>query len=332
MTRINSRGKISAIASVAVLSLAGATLAQSVESVTPTERRADTVLSLDRSLGEVLRESERLDAQTRQVASEREGLPLRKSALVDRSRRDARRMYHLRQSAMLALYSGPASLLEHMGRVAHARRTLESSVQELGVVQRREQELVLESARIARELQSVVARRNELNARRQQAELLGPNERVMNANLGVAPLGEAVTVYGGRGGDVVSLRFEDAMGRLLLPIAGRSELRRVQREGAEGPGLEISAPLEAPVRAVFAGRVAFSDRYGVLGRLVILDHGNHYYTVSANLASATVSVGEELAAGAVIGTVGDDGRGPMLYFEVRHNSTTIDPAPWFGVQ
>ncbi|MFN9940653.1 MAG: hypothetical protein ACK56I_14365, partial [bacterium] len=28
--------------------------------------------------------------------------------------------------------------------------------------------------------------------------------------------------------------------------------------------------------------MAFSDRYGAFGRLVIVDHGEHYYTVSAN--------------------------------------------------
>ena len=42
--------------------------------------------------------------------------------------------------------------------------------------------------------------------------------------------------------------------------------------------------------------------------------------------------GEELAAGSVLGTVGDEGQGALLYFEVRHGSETIDPMPWFGIQ
>ena len=48
-------------------------------------------------------------------------------------------------------------------------------------------------------------------------------------------------------------------------------------------GLEIHAAAGTVVRAAFAGRVAFADRYGPYGRIVILDHGDHYYTVSGNL-------------------------------------------------
>ena len=85
------------------------------------------------------------------------------------------------------------------------------------------------------------------------------------------------------------------------------------------------------MRAVFAGRVAFADRYGPYGRIVILDHGDHYYTVSGNLAAIDVKVGEEVSAGERLGTVGDDGQGAMLYFEVRHGTETIAPGPWLGL-
>jgi septal ring factor EnvC (AmiA/AmiB activator) len=85
------------------------------------------------------------------------------------------------------------------------------------------------------------------------------------------------------------------------------------------------------VRAVFGGRVAFADRYGAYGRLVILDHGDHYYSVSGNLATVDVKVGDEIGAGERLGTVGDEGHGAMLYFEVRRGTETIAAGPWLGI-
>jgi septal ring factor EnvC (AmiA/AmiB activator) len=82
---------------------------------------------------------------------------------------------------------------------------------------------------------------------------------------------------------------------------------------------------------VFGGRVAFADRYGAYGRIVILDHGAHYYTVSGTLGGVDVRVGDEVSAGERIGSVGDDGHGPLLYFEIRHGSQTVAPQSWLGL-
>lgn len=66
-------------------------------------------------------------------------------------------------------------------------------------------------------------------------------------------------------------------------------------------------------------------------RIVIVDHGDHYYTVSGDLDEVDVKIGQDIDAGERIGTVGDDGQGAMLYFEVRHGSRTIAPGPWLGL-
>lgn len=291
-----------------------------------------TVALIDHALAETDAELARLEAEERRLGVESEGLPERARAVRDRARRESRRLYHLEQGSLLALRGGPGALLDHLARKAHARRALRSSLRELETITARSTEITDARARIERDKRAARERRAELAARRQQAELFGARGTLGVTAVAPSPLGEPVTVYGGRGGDSAATRFADAAGALLLPIAGRAELRPVHREGAEGPGVEVRAALGAPVRAVFAGRVAFSDRYGSLGRLVILDHGEHYYTVSANLGTVAVRVGEELPAGAVLGTVGDDGSGPMLYFEVRHGSETIDPMPWFGLR
>jgi septal ring factor EnvC (AmiA/AmiB activator) len=64
---------------------------------------------------------------------------------------------------------------------------------------------------------------------------------------------------------------------------------------------------------------------------VILDHGERYYTVSGDLDAVDVKIGQDVGAGERIGTVGDDGQGSMLYFEVRHGSQAVNPGPWLGL-
>jgi septal ring factor EnvC (AmiA/AmiB activator) len=138
-------------------------------------------------------------------------------------------------------------------------------------------------------------------------------------------------------------------GRLPFPIAGRAEIRNVHRAGAPGPGLEMSAPSGTAVRAVYAGRVAFADRYDGFGQLVILDHGGHYYTLMGDLSTIEVRVGDDLSAGAKVGTVGmpatdemsgaegaspksrSRARAPGLYFELRHGTAALEPGPWLGL-
>ena len=64
--------------------------------------------------------------------------------------------------------------------------------------------------------------------------------------------------------------------------------------------------------------------------MVILDHGDRFYTVSGHLDALRVETGRFVAAGEAIGTVGDTGSlsGPRLYFEIREGSEAVDPLAW----
>ncbi len=97
-------------------------------------------------------------------------------------------------------------------------------------------------------------------------------------------------------------------------------------------GLDIQAPAGAPVRAVAPGRVAHAGWFKGYGNLVIVDHGDGFHTLVAHLASMRTATGEEVDAGAVLGTVGDSGslKGPYLYFELRERGRPVDPRPWLG--
>jgi len=95
-------------------------------------------------------------------------------------------------------------------------------------------------------------------------------------------------------------------------------------------GVVFEAPLGTPVQSVAAGRVRFADWFRGYGRLVILDHGDGYFTVSGHLDALEVDVGDVLQPRQVIGTVGETGSlsGPCLYFEIRQGAQALDPRDW----
>jgi septal ring factor EnvC (AmiA/AmiB activator) len=95
-------------------------------------------------------------------------------------------------------------------------------------------------------------------------------------------------------------------------------------------GIDIKADKGEPIRSVFKGRVLYSDWFKGYGNMIIIDHGNNYYTVYAHLEETFKSKGDEVEAGEVIATVGDTGslEGARLYFEVRHHGKPVDPLAW----
>jgi len=95
-------------------------------------------------------------------------------------------------------------------------------------------------------------------------------------------------------------------------------------------GLDVEAPSGAPVVAVAAGRVVHAGWFKGYGNLVIVDHGDGFHTLVAHLGSMRTAMGEEVAAGDLLGTVGDSGslKGPYLYFELREKGRPVDPRPW----
>lgn len=74
---------------------------------------------------------------------------------------------------------------------------------------------------------------------------------------------------------------------------------------------------------------AFNDGewHGGFGNYIIIDHGGGLSTVYAHCSSVTVTVGQQVNKGDVIGYVGTTGwsTGNHLHFETRVNGTAVDP-------
>jgi septal ring factor EnvC (AmiA/AmiB activator) len=132
--------------------------------------------------------------------------------------------------------------------------------------------------------------------------------------------------------------FSQQRGRLPDPVRGvlLASYGRVfdpdTRTATFRKGVAWEAPVGTPVYAVAPGRVRYAGRFRGYGNVVILDHGDDHFTVSAHLDRIDVAMGDAVAAGAAIGAVGETGslEGPRLYFEIRRGGEALDPADWLA--
>jgi len=95
-------------------------------------------------------------------------------------------------------------------------------------------------------------------------------------------------------------------------------------------GVVIKADRGEPIRAVYDGRILYASWFKGYGNMVIIDHGESYYTVYAHAEELFASKGAVIEKGEVVATVGDTGSlsGPGLHFEVRYHGRPVDPLKW----
>lgn len=95
-------------------------------------------------------------------------------------------------------------------------------------------------------------------------------------------------------------------------------------------GLDLAVPPQTPVTAMHSGLVIYADQMAGYGNLVIIDHGDQYYTLLSGLGTLVAQKDEEVKSGDVIGTFGQPSGliNPGLHIEIRHGSTPVDPLLW----
>lgn len=121
--------------------------------------------------------------------------------------------------------------------------------------------------------------------------------------------------------------------RLEWPLRGAvitlfgSRNHPVFRTKVFNSGIDIRAAAGAPVKAAGPGEVLFSGWLRGLGQVVIVNHGDNLSTVYANLGRTSVSEGDAVRVGSLLGAVGNTGASGQysLHFEVRQGGTAKDP-------
>jgi murein DD-endopeptidase MepM/ murein hydrolase activator NlpD len=94
------------------------------------------------------------------------------------------------------------------------------------------------------------------------------------------------------------------------------------------PGIDIAAGEGSPVYAADSGVVMArgNDEAGY-GNVIMINHGNSYWTVYAHLSEIGVSMCQSVKAGQWIGAAGKTGnaRGAHLHFEVVYDGRSVNP-------
>jgi septal ring factor EnvC (AmiA/AmiB activator) len=127
--------------------------------------------------------------------------------------------------------------------------------------------------------------------------------------------------------------FAKIQGGLHLPVKGATVLQGFGRglDPKSGlyvfkKGVDLAVKAGQEVHSIFNGKVAFAGELPEYGRVVIVDHGDHFYSICANLGSVSKNAGEVLARGDVMGLT--DSAGRPLYFEIRSKNLPVNPLQW----
>lgn len=102
------------------------------------------------------------------------------------------------------------------------------------------------------------------------------------------------------------------------PFTGRREFHK---------GLDIAARKKSPIVATADGTVAFVGLKGMLGKVIVLDHGHGLSTQYGHIDKALKKPGEKITRGEKIALVGNSGRttGSHVHYEVLLNGLPVNP-------
>jgi septal ring factor EnvC (AmiA/AmiB activator) len=225
-----------------------------------------------------------------------------------------------------------SELEEARSGLSEAREERVEQVQSLSLTERdRERALTQVKSRRSEQLEAAAALEAEtqriqsllttLERRRTEREELARREAEEAGRDAPAPAASTLTGDFGALDWPVDGEIVERFGRSRHPVYNTEVVNN---------GIDIRAARGTPVRAVEAGEVVYADFNGGYGLMVIVDHDGGDYSLYAHLDRAAVSIGQRVAKGASIGTVGESGSlvGPKLHFEIRQGGRAVDPIGW----
>lgn len=235
------------------------------------------------------------------------------------------------------------ALRRNLAGLAQLERDARDKSAELAQLETRQREGRKELLRQQAERRRVLAKlKTKVNSQRRMikslqrdetrlSRLVEELEKVISRDTGAAR-NEKLPEPGQGGGAFSSLK-----GKLRLPTRGELINRFGSPRNDSGPnwkGLFIRSADGQEVRAVAGGRVVFADWLRGFGNLMIIDHGQSYLTIYGNNEALLKQVGDRVAIGDTIATVGNSGGNPDsgLYFEIRYQGKAFDPLRWVSLK
>jgi septal ring factor EnvC (AmiA/AmiB activator) len=299
------------------------------------------------SLNRITREIKRSDANLRVLEKERQSLSKRlrlrlramykmrkggavKVLFASESSRDLGRRYKY----MAIIMGTDASLLEkcenNLTLVAKERARLNGLQKDLSTERGK-----LKVAK--RQTESRLKEKNKLlqGVKRKKARHLRLVKEFEGAKV---ELGELISRLRKRVDQGLKGEFAAMKGRLVMPVNGRvvSFYGKVKHPKFKtvtfNNGIVIEATFGSRIKSVYKGKVVYVGWLKGYGQVMIIDHGDGFYTLYGHLYKVLKQRGEMVDRGEEVGLVGDSGVHDVsgLYFEVRQGGVPRDPMAWIA--
>lgn len=296
-------------------------------------------------------ESKRLEGQIRNIIAEELRIAKEKEAALKKAEEERARLAReaaAREKARIdAENRAKAEALERERRAAEAeekraadlaakkaaeekRRTEEATKNEASAKEEARRVDAAKDAAIAAEKAKAAAARaaaaraaeNELEREKNEAKKAAETKANTNYGVGSSTTGSNFSSYRGKMGMPAYGTITHRFGRQPHPV--------FKNIVEENNGIKIAVSKGTAAKCIFPGVVSRVIASGEGLKTVIVKHGD-YFTIYGNLGSTNVSANQNVSAGTVVGTVGEDFDGSYtLDFQIWNGSTPVDPAGWIN--
>ncbi len=161
-----------------------------------------------------------------------------------------------------------------------------------------------------------------------KSKILGDLKSQKSNSMGQLTKLRALAKRSGQSG-LFDLSFYEQKGKLPPPVDGTLEQAYGIMESPDfryrlsHKGNLYKLHSDTAVQSVFAGTVSYVGSIEGYGMTVVIDHGDHYYSVYSSVLQPNVAEGQEVLASEKIAKANGE-----MYFEIRHFSDAIDPLNW----
>jgi septal ring factor EnvC (AmiA/AmiB activator) len=323
---------------------------------------SSTLKELDKTNMQLQKVSEKLNKYRRQIRGTKKNVQKVEAEVADLRekikkrkewmRRKLRAMHRYGRYGDIIMILGASEGLSQLLRrwrylevlTSYEREAIEEYRKDLKALKRKQEKLDALYARLDKEAERVNAeKKNLMKAKEKKRQILASvrQKRVSYEKMlkdlltssrklrEIIRESERKKRYAGKG-------FRNLKGRLPWPVSGKVAVPYGTTEDPRFKtpvfrnGIYIATHESALAVAVHKGEVVFADWFKGYGQLVVLNHGEGYHSLYANLSEIFLKQGDIIESKGRIGKVGESGmlNRSSLYFEIRYKGKALNPTQW----